>query len=194
MPVTQMLSWCGMTGAAPWLTRTARTAVADLVAARAETADAHAGPGQVHERLALEMMGHGHATYDAIARQLWGVPVHAPFLDTPLVDVCHAIPGWQRARPGDFKPLARAAFTGSVPAAQDHILVAPHHYAVESDRPAILARQPSWRLPGEFPAVRVSRLRGSRQAPCWIVQQVSGHPASHGQDRDACDGTKSEAA
>ncbi|CAK7288455.1 asparagine synthase-related protein [Streptomyces misionensis] len=116
MPVTQMLSWCGMTGAAPWLTRAARTAVADLVAARAETADAHAGPGQVHERLALEVMGDGHATYDAIARQLWGIPVHAPFLDTPVVDVCHAIPGWQRARPGDFKPLARAAFTGSVPA------------------------------------------------------------------------------
>ncbi|MET9776261.1 asparagine synthase-related protein [Streptomyces sp. NPDC006367] len=61
-------------------------------------------------------MGDGHATYDALVRHLWGVPVHAPFLDTTVIDACHAIPGWQRTRPGDFKPLARAAFTGSVPA------------------------------------------------------------------------------
>ncbi|GAA2489478.1 lasso peptide isopeptide bond-forming cyclase [Actinocorallia cavernae] len=115
-PAGEMLTWCGTTTSASWLTRTGRAAVAELVAARAEVADPYAGPGQIHERLALELMGDGHATYDAISRQLWGTPVHAPFLDTPVVDVCHAIPGWQRTRPGDFKPLARAAFTGSVPA------------------------------------------------------------------------------
>ncbi|MGY3056100.1 asparagine synthase (glutamine-hydrolyzing) [Streptomyces sp. TE3672] len=115
-PPGEMLSWCGTTTSAPWLTRAGRAAVAALVAARAEVADPYAGPGQVHERLALELMGDGHATYDTIARHMWDTPVHAPFLDTPVVDVCHAIPGWQRTRPGDFKPLARAAFTGSVPA------------------------------------------------------------------------------
>jgi asparagine synthase (glutamine-hydrolysing) len=77
----EMLSWCGTTTSAPWLTRAGRAAVAELVGARAETADRNAGPGQVHERLALELMGDGHATYDAIARQMWGVPIHAPFLD-----------------------------------------------------------------------------------------------------------------
>ncbi|MFL4910743.1 asparagine synthase-related protein [Streptomyces sp. MMS24-I2-30] len=111
---TEMLAWCGTTASAPWLTGAGRAAVAELVGARAEVADPHAGPGQVHERLALELMGDGHATYDAIARRLWGLPVHAPFLDTAVVDASHAIPGWQRMRPGDFKPLARAAFTGSV--------------------------------------------------------------------------------
>jgi asparagine synthase (glutamine-hydrolysing) len=84
-PAAEMLSWCGTTASAPWLTRAGRTAVADLVAARAGTADPHAGPGRVHERLALELMGDGHAAYDAIARQLWGLPVHAPFLDTSVV-------------------------------------------------------------------------------------------------------------
>ncbi|MET8944576.1 hypothetical protein ABZX30_13585 [Streptomyces sp. NPDC004542] len=72
--------------------------------ARAEGADPHAGPGQVHERLALELMGDGHATYDAIARRLWGLPVHAPFLDTAVVDACHAIPGWQRMRRATSSP------------------------------------------------------------------------------------------
>lgn len=112
----EMLAWCGTTASASWLTSAGRSAVARLVADRAEVADPHAGPGQVHERLALEVMGDGHATYDALARRLWGLPVHAPFLDTAVVDACHAIPGWQRSIPGDFKPLARAAFTGAVPA------------------------------------------------------------------------------
>lgn len=109
------LAWCGTTAAARWLTPAGRTAVAELVADRAGGADPHAGPGRVHERLALELMGDGHATYDAIARQLWGIAIHAPLLDTPVVDACHAIPGWQRSVPGDFKLLARAAFSGDVP-------------------------------------------------------------------------------
>ncbi|MCU4750257.1 albusnodin/ikarugamycin family macrolactam cyclase [Streptomyces sp. G-5] len=114
-PPGEMLSWCGATAPARWLTRAGRAAVAELVAARAATADPHAGPGQVHQRLALELMGDGHATYDAIARRLWGIPIHAPFLDSQVVDAAHAIPGWERGRPGDFKPLARAAFASSVP-------------------------------------------------------------------------------
>lgn len=40
--------------------------------------------------------------------------MHAPFLDTRIVDICHAIPAWERRRPGDFKPLARAALTDLV--------------------------------------------------------------------------------
>ena len=73
--------------------RSGRDAVAGLVAERAAHADPGATPGQIHERLALEMMGDGHATFDQIARRQWGVPVHAPFLDTAVVDVCHAVPG-----------------------------------------------------------------------------------------------------
>ncbi|MFE7114559.1 asparagine synthase-related protein [Streptomyces sp. NPDC057654] len=115
-PPWEMLCWCGVTPSAPWLTRSGRLAVADLVARRAADADPLAAPGAVHERLALEVMGDGHATYDQIARQQWGLPLHAPFLDTPVVDVCHAVPGWYRNRPGDYKPLARAAFTPAVPA------------------------------------------------------------------------------
>lgn len=110
-----MLTWCGSGPATAWLTRAGRTAVADLVTARAQTARADTTPGALHERLALELMGDGHATFDQISRQQWGLPVHAPLLDNHVVDACHAIPGYARTQPGDFKPLARAAFTGNVP-------------------------------------------------------------------------------
>ncbi|GAA1334675.1 hypothetical protein GCM10009647_076460 [Streptomyces sanglieri] len=111
----QMLTWCGSGPATAWLTRAGRTVVADMVAARAQTARPDTTPGVLHERLALELMGDGHATFDQISRQQWGLPVHAPLLDNLVVDACHAIPGYARTQPGDFKPLARAAFTGHVP-------------------------------------------------------------------------------
>ncbi|NEA20656.1 asparagine synthase-related protein [Streptomyces halstedii] len=111
----QMLTWCGSGAATAWLTRAGRTVVADLVTARAQTARPDTTPGALHERLALELMGDGHATFDQISRHQWGLPVHAPLLDNLVVDACHAIPGFARTQPGDFKPLARAAFTGHVP-------------------------------------------------------------------------------
>lgn len=111
----QMLTWCGSSAATTWLTRAGRAAVADLVTARAQNAPSDTAPGALHERLALELMGDGHATFDQISRQQWGLPVHAPLLDNLVVDACHAIPGYARTQPGDFKPLARAAFTGHVP-------------------------------------------------------------------------------
>lgn len=111
----QMLTWCGSSAATTWLTRAGRAAVADLVTARAQTAPPDTAPGALHERLALELMGDGHATFDQISRQQWGLPVHAPLLDNLVVDACHAIPGYARTQPGDFKPLARAAFAGHVP-------------------------------------------------------------------------------
>ncbi|MFI1225994.1 MULTISPECIES: asparagine synthase-related protein [Streptomyces] len=114
-PAGQMLTWCGRGAATAWLTSTGRTVVGDLVAARAHNARPDIAPGALHERLALELMGDGHATFDQISRQQWGLPVHAPLLDNLVVDACHAIPGYARTQPGDFKPLARAAFTGHVP-------------------------------------------------------------------------------
>lgn len=113
--VSEMLAWCGMTAATSWLTRAGRAVVADLAGARAQTARPDTTPGALHERIALELMGDGHATFDQISRQQWDLPVHAPLLDDLVVDACHAIPGYARTRPGDFKPLARAAFTGHVP-------------------------------------------------------------------------------
>lgn len=111
----EALAWCGLTNGAPWLTGHGRDLVAALVGERAKAADPDASPGAVHERLALELMGDGHNTYDQIARALWDLPIHAPLLDTAVVDVCQAVPGWERARPGEFKPLAKAAFAGKVP-------------------------------------------------------------------------------
>ncbi|OEJ20934.1 asparagine synthase-related protein [Streptomyces subrutilus] len=106
--------WCGRLSAARWLTPTGRTALADLIGARAQSADPTVGPGTLRERLALEATGIEHANLDALARALWGLPVHAPFLDTRVVDIGQAVPAWERRRPGDFKPLARAALTGLV--------------------------------------------------------------------------------
>jgi asparagine synthase (glutamine-hydrolysing) len=115
VPPWETLSWCGITAAAAWLTRAGRTTVAELVAARADAADPDVRPGVLHERLALEYMGGGHAGFDQIARQQWHLPIHAPLLDTQVVDACLAIPGYERFQPGDYKPVARAAFTGHVP-------------------------------------------------------------------------------
>ncbi|MFI6449655.1 asparagine synthase-related protein [Kitasatospora sp. NPDC050543] len=106
--------WCGRPGAARWLTPAGRTAVADLVGALAQGADPATGPGALRERLALEATGIEHANLDALTRARLGLPLHAPFLDTRIVDICHAVPAWERRRPGDFKPLARAALTGLV--------------------------------------------------------------------------------
>ncbi|MEE1798093.1 asparagine synthase-related protein [Streptomyces sp. JV176] len=112
----QLLSWCGTLPSAAWLTGGGRRAVAELLTAQADQADTVTLPGAEHERIALERMGEEHATYDQISRQRWNLPLHAPYLDTPVVDACLAVPGWIRRPPGDFKPLARAALTPTVPA------------------------------------------------------------------------------
>ncbi|MFD8970165.1 asparagine synthase-related protein [Streptomyces sp. NPDC059568] len=111
----QDLAWCALGSAGGWLTGTGRRAVAELIEARAHMADPHATPAALHDRQALEFMAGSHAMFDSIARQKWGVPIHAPFLDTQVVDACLGIPGYQRVREGVYKPLARAAFTGLVP-------------------------------------------------------------------------------
>jgi asparagine synthase (glutamine-hydrolysing) len=109
------LAWCTGTSAAGWLTPAGRRAVADLVEARAQVADPDATPAALHDRLALEWMAGSHAMFDSIARQKWGVAIHAPFLDTAVVDACLGIASYQRVRTGLYKPLAQAAFTGLVP-------------------------------------------------------------------------------
>ncbi|WP_330334793.1 asparagine synthase-related protein [Streptomyces sp. NBC_00536] len=106
--------WCGRLTAARWLTPAGRTALADLIGARGHSADPTIGPGAHRERLALEATGTEHANFDTLTRTLWDLPLHAPFLDTRVVDICHAVPAWERRRPADFKPLARAALTGLV--------------------------------------------------------------------------------
>ncbi|MCQ8836185.1 albusnodin/ikarugamycin family macrolactam cyclase [Streptomyces malaysiensis] len=111
----ELLSWCGALPSAAWLTDSGRRAVAELLTGQADQADPAALPGADHERIALEQMGEEHATYDQISHQLWGLPIHAPYLDTPVVDACLAVSGWERRPAGDFKPLARAALTSTVP-------------------------------------------------------------------------------
>ncbi|WP_424893429.1 asparagine synthase-related protein [Streptomyces sp. XH2] len=109
------LAWCSATAGARWLTAAGRQAVADRVAARVPDAGAYRAPGALHDRLDLEWMAAEHATFDTIARQLWHLPIHAPFLDSAVADACLSIPSYQRARPGMYKPLARTALVGLVP-------------------------------------------------------------------------------
>ncbi|MER6917149.1 asparagine synthase-related protein [Streptomyces sp. NPDC000594] len=109
------LAWCSLTTAAEWLTPEGRRVVAELIEARTRTADPSVTPGALHDRLDLEFMAGSHAMYDSIARQRWNIPVHAPFLDTTVIDACHAVPAHQRVREGIYKPLAREALAGLVP-------------------------------------------------------------------------------
>ncbi|MFF4484561.1 asparagine synthase-related protein [Streptomyces sp. NPDC021218] len=109
------LAWCSATAAARWLTPAGRHAVTELIASRVPHAAGHTAPGALHDRLDLEWMASEHATFDTIARQMWGVPIHAPFLDTAVAAACLAIPPFERARPGVYKPLARTALAHLVP-------------------------------------------------------------------------------
>ncbi|WP_168724269.1 asparagine synthase-related protein [Streptomyces sp. A1547] len=126
-PPSDLLAWCFPLASAAWLTPAGRLATASVVAEQAEVAASSERPGRLHERISLERMGEEHATYDQISRRLWSLPVHAPFLDNAVVDVCHAVPGWQRSVPGDYKPLGRAAFAGVVPATLLQRRTKTHH-------------------------------------------------------------------
>ncbi|MER7514006.1 asparagine synthase-related protein [Streptomyces lavendulae] len=110
-----LLAWCSPLASAAWLTPAGRTSTASVLAGQAAVAASSERPGLLRERISLERMGEEHATYDQISRQMWALPIHAPFLDNTVVDVCHAVPGWERSMAGDYKPLARAALTGAVP-------------------------------------------------------------------------------
>ncbi|MGW0562926.1 albusnodin/ikarugamycin family macrolactam cyclase [Streptomyces sp. NPDC003016] len=116
LQAADLLKWCGPLASGAWLSADGRRAVAEVVGRAAGAARPDALPGAEGERIALHRMGEEHATYDQIARQQWGLPIHAPYLDGPVVDACLAVPGWERWVPGDFKPLARAALTDAVPA------------------------------------------------------------------------------
>ncbi|MFE2938487.1 asparagine synthase-related protein [Streptomyces sp. NPDC059255] len=109
------LAWCSATASARWLTPAGRRAVAGLVTGRTPHSAGHSSPGALHDRLDLEWMAGEHATFDAIARQQWGVPIHAPFLDTAVTTACLAIPTFERAQPRVYKPLARVALARLVP-------------------------------------------------------------------------------
>ncbi|WP_406300839.1 asparagine synthase-related protein (plasmid) [Embleya sp. NBC_00888] len=109
------LRWCGTTAAAGWLTPDGRRAAATLVADRAHHACADTRAAELHDRLALERTGNRHATFTQIAHHRWATTVHAPFLDTTVVDAALAVPGPERERPGQSQPLLRAALTGRIP-------------------------------------------------------------------------------
>ncbi|MFE0190719.1 asparagine synthase-related protein [Streptomyces sp. NPDC058989] len=111
----QSLAWCSPTAGAGWLTRSGRALVAELVNDCARRSEPHVTPAALHERLALEWMADSHATFAEIARQRWALSVHAPYLDTAVVDACLGIPSFQRVRPGTYKPLAQVAFAGLAP-------------------------------------------------------------------------------
>ncbi|MCK7627226.1 asparagine synthase-related protein [Streptomyces sp. RS10V-4] len=110
------LAWCSVTPGASWLTAAGQSLVTELIRARAGTADPDVTPARLHERLALEWMATSHAQYAEIGLQRWQLAIHAPLLDTTVVDACLSIPTYQRARPGTYKPLAQAAFAGLAPA------------------------------------------------------------------------------
>ncbi|MFD9792101.1 asparagine synthase-related protein [Streptomyces sp. NPDC059070] len=111
----QKLVWCSMTAGARWLTPGGRRAVAALVDSRVGPADWDSTPAVLHDRLALEWMAASHANFDQIARQRWGVGVHAPFLDTAVVEAARSVPAHLRMEPGLYKPLAQRSFTGLAP-------------------------------------------------------------------------------
>ncbi|OLF11558.1 hypothetical protein BLA60_11425 [Actinophytocola xinjiangensis] len=101
-----------------WLTRRARTDLADHVHALADDRQADPADGLgVADAVTLSQLRTQVVAERAVRAtgREFGVDVHAPYLDSDVVRACLALPAWRRADPAVAKPLLRTALTGLVP-------------------------------------------------------------------------------
>ncbi|MBP2323009.1 asparagine synthase (glutamine-hydrolyzing) [Kibdelosporangium banguiense] len=101
---------------AEWLTRRARADLAAQLRSRADTPTDDIG---VADAVTLSLLRMQVMTQRAVrdAGMEFGIEVHAPYLDTEVVQACLALPAYRRAGLAGPKPLLRAALTGLVPRA-----------------------------------------------------------------------------
>ncbi|HEX5401568.1 MAG TPA: asparagine synthase-related protein [Pseudonocardiaceae bacterium] len=104
-----------------WLTRSARFSLAAHARQTAEQVEDHGGIGDSVASGLLHQQARTLRSIRAVGAEL-GVGVHAPFLDTRVVRVCHALSAADRVDPMVPKPLLRAALKGLVP---EHVLSRP---------------------------------------------------------------------
>lgn len=96
-----------------WLAPRARNALAEQLTALADDTDRM----DAGDRAMLVHLKFAGATQRAVRETgaMYGVDVHAPYLDSEVVRVCLSLPAWRRCDPVGPKPLLRKALTGLVP-------------------------------------------------------------------------------
>lgn len=115
---TDAISWwppCGE--ATSWLTSGIRQRLADI-AGDPETASAipeGATPADLAALTDLRRSAEAQLHLRELGRRLFGLAVHAPFLDSAVIRAATSIPAAERADPWSYKPLLRAAVTTMVP-------------------------------------------------------------------------------
>lgn len=107
------LAWCRTSPACGWATATAARDLTQRLHALAETPM----PAPTADAMALRAVRrHGDLTRST--QQLaasWSVPLHAPFLDDPVVSACAAVAVTDRTTAYAAKPLLQQALAGIVP-------------------------------------------------------------------------------
>lgn len=116
---TGRISWFGPS-TVEWLTPQARTRVAHLLHAHADTRRspvtplADAGIGDTTAWLTLIALGRQQRLYTQLAAAQ-GVTIASPFLDDAVVAACWRVPAGVRTTPQQLKPLLVRAMRGLVP-------------------------------------------------------------------------------
>lgn len=98
-----------------WLAPQARHALAEKLMELADDDDRM----DACDRAMLVQLDYAGATQRAVRETgaLYGLDVHAPYLDSEVVRVCLSLPAWRRCDPAIPKPLLRKALAGIVPQA-----------------------------------------------------------------------------
>lgn len=108
------LAWCRPAPAAAWSTPKAALEIAERLRALA----AAALPDLNADAMAMRAVRrHGALTRDAQRQAAsWGITLHAPYLDDPVVTACARVPVTERTTVAAAKPLLARALAGTVPA------------------------------------------------------------------------------
>jgi asparagine synthase (glutamine-hydrolysing) len=111
------ISWWPTCGeAVNWLTGHMRTSLAEIAIDPLTTGTIpdHAGPADVMTLTEVRHSANAQRHLREFGHR-FGIAVHAPFLDGPVVRACLQVPSSQRADPWTCKPLLGAALTGLIP-------------------------------------------------------------------------------
>ncbi|WP_162641214.1 albusnodin/ikarugamycin family macrolactam cyclase [Streptosporangium sp. 'caverna'] len=111
------VSWWSVSGeSAGWLTPRMRTALGEIATDPATVKHMPEGAGPADHAALAELRAAAQA--QRFLRELGttiGLAVHAPYLDSAVVDTCLKVPARLRADPSRFKPLLAEALSGVVP-------------------------------------------------------------------------------
>ncbi|SDC20627.1 asparagine synthase (glutamine-hydrolysing) [Actinokineospora iranica] len=113
------VAWFPAASPPSWATDGLRERVAALASSAinaGRSTDGDDWPDFTTQHMASVMATTGRTARADVELAAWsGVPLHNPFLDSRLIDVCLSVPLADRRGPAEYKPLMRAAFDDLFP-------------------------------------------------------------------------------